>query len=290
MKEASKRFYRICCYASLLGFMGVAAVEVEVVPSESGNVILKKFPVKASQGVAVDGKWFYAISNTKISKCDKKSGKVIAEWEADRKKKAEAHFKHLNSGTVVEEKLYCAHSRFPLAANDCTVEIFGIAGEVLEHMETITMPAGHGSLTWIDQHDDGSWWMGYAVYGKGSNNQTKLVKYRREDGRFIEERSWFFPKDVVAKWGTMSCSGGSWGRDGNLYVTGHDGAEAYVLKIDEAGGLVYVRTEKQLGIFGQAIAWDRSLDKPVLWGIVKNQFVSLTLVSEKEDGNHGIKK
>ena len=163
--------------------------------------------------MAVDKKWFYAISNTKISKCDKLTGKVVTEWVADRKKKTEAHFKHLNSGTVVGKKLYCAHSRFPLARNDCTVEIFDIGGNALNHEKTIRIPGKHGSLTWIDQSSDGSWWMCYAVYGKDSNKKTKLVKYRYEDGTFIEGRSWFFPEAVVPNWGTMSSSGGSWGRE-----------------------------------------------------------------------------
>jgi hypothetical protein len=62
-----------------------------------------------------------------------------------------------------------------------------------------------------------------------------------------------------------------------LYTTGHDLAEAYVLRI--AGKkLEYVRTEGNLGLFGQAIAWDRSTDQPALWGIVKNKAISLTLI------------
>lgn len=241
------------------------------------NTVLKSFPLKASQGVAVDGKYLYAISNAEIHKHDKETGKEIAAWQADTKRPEFRHFLHMNSGTVIAGKLYCAHSRFPLAPNECTVEIWDVEGEKLNHVETISMPATHGSLTWIDQRGDGSWWLCYAVYGEGKNNATKLIKYRCEDGKFIEEVSYIFPKEVVAQWGAMSCSGGSWGSDDLLYTTGHDRAEAYVLRI--AGEKPeYVRTERNLGLFGQAIAWDRSSDQPVLWGIFINKRISLTLI------------
>jgi hypothetical protein len=243
-----------------------------------GNVVLKKFPIKASQGVAVDAKYLYAISNTEIRKHDKETGAEIAAWKADAKQDGFKHFRHMNSGTVIEGKLYCAHSRFPVAPNDCTVEIWDVEGEKIEHVETVAMPATHGSLTWIDRSGGGSWWMCYAVYGAGKNKDTKLIRYQYQGRKFIERASYSFPNEVVAKWGAMSCSGGSWGPDGMLYITGHDLAEAYVLKID-GDKLEYVRTEKNVGFFGQAIAWDRSSEVPALWGIVKNKEVSLTLIT-----------
>lgn len=246
------------------------------------NSLLKTFPVKASQGVAVDGKYFYAISNTMITKHDKETGLQIAVWEANTKDAELTHFQHMNSGTVIDGKLYCAHSRFPIAPNDNSVEVFKVNGKTLKHEATIPMPSEHGSLTWIDKRNDDTWWMCFAVYGKSENRKTKLVKYRHENGKFIEQKSWFFPEEVVAKWGVMSCSGGSWGADGFLYVTGHDNAEVYVLEMDAPAVLRHERTEQVSGIIGQAIAWDRSMDRPILWGIVKNKHVSLTLLPAKE--------
>jgi len=237
---------------------------------------VKFFPHKATQGVAVDANYFYAISNTGIEKCDKESGKVVVTWQANGKIASQKHFKHLNSAVVIEDKLYCAHSRFPIAKNDCSIEIFDVTGDKLKHLETIPMPAGHGSLTWIDKHKDGSWWMCYAVYGKTKNKQTKLIKYRYEDGQFSELKTYSFPNEVVAKWGSMSCSGGSWGADGRLYTTGHDHSEAYVLEPGPNSKLKYVRTEKNMGFYGQGIAWDRFTQIPVLWGIVKNKKVCAT--------------
>lgn len=259
--------------------LGLSALLWQAAKAEE-NALLKTFPVKASQGVAVDSKHFYAISNTKITKHDKETGAQIAVWEVNPKDTSQAHFKHMNSGTVIDGKLYAAHSRFPLAPNDNTVEIFGADQETLKHEITIRMPSEHGSLTWIDKKDD-SWWMCYAVYGKPENKNTKLVKYRFENGKFTEQQTWVFPEETVAKWGTMSCSGGSWGLDGKLYVTGHDNAEVHVLEIDSKQVLRHLRTEPVSGIFGQAIAWDRSVEKPTLWGIVKNKHVSLTLLLPK---------
>lgn len=256
-------------------------VEVEAETTEQTHTYNqpKIFPIKVTQGVAVDGGFFYAISNTSIDKCDKQTGEVVATWAADKRLAAQKHFKHLNSGTVVGAKLYAAHSRFPLAPNDCSVEIWDISGKGLDHVQSIHMPAGHGSLTWIDRHKDGSWWMCYAVYGKTKNKQTKLIKYRYEDGQFSELKTYSFPNEVVARWGSMSCSGGSWGPDGLLYTTGHDHAEAYVLDIDAEGGLKYLRTEKDMGFYGQGIAWDRFAKAAVLWGIVKNKKVCATRVA-----------
>lgn len=255
-------------------FIVIVGMLPTVVSSE--NKVIKKFPVKASQGVAVGQHHFYAISNTKITKHKKQTGKLVTSWQADKKDARQKHFKHLNSGTVIGQKLYCAHSRFPKDPNDNTIEIWNIKGELLQHEQTIRLPRKHGSFTWIDQHPDGSWWMCYAVYGKDKNKETKLVRYARKDNKFIEKHRWNFPDEVIAQWGHYSCSGGSWGSDGLLYTTGHDDSKTFVLQLTQQNQFKHVKTEAGLGFFGQAIAWDRFSDQPVLWGIVRNKNISLT--------------
>ncbi len=259
----------IACFALLVCCQGMAVAGV------------KHFPHKVTQGVAVDGTYFYAISNTRIEKCDKETGKVLVAWQADRELDTQKHFKHLNSGVVIGDKLYCAHSRYPLAPNDCSVEVFDVMGEKLEHLETIRMPSQHGSLTWIDRSGEGAWWMCYAHYGK-NNSKTTLFRYRYQDGKLTEQASYSFPAEVVANWGLMSCSGGSWGPDGKLYTTGHDHSEAYVLEPGPGGKLKHVRTVKNMGFYGQGIAWDRAAQEPVLWGIVKNRHVSSTKIPKPQ--------
>ncbi len=269
---------------------GSAEAQVERA-SESGNRVIKRIPVQATQGVAVDENYFYAISNTRIVKCDKETGKEIAKWQADRNIKTQQHFRHLNSGTVVDGQLFCAHSRYWIDPNDNTVEIWNVVGKALTYEKNITMPREHGSLVWIDRRHDGSWWMCYAVYGLKKNKETKLVKYEclgnGNEKKFVEIETWVFPETVVNNWGVMSCSGGSWGPDGLLYTTGHEHAKTYVLEIDKANRLSYVKTEEDVGFSGQAIAWDRSSAKPILWGIIKNKEVSITEIPKKtdKDGN-----
>ena len=71
--------------------------------SGSDKVVLKTFPVKAKQGVAVDQKHFYAISNASAVKCDIQSGKPAAQWDKTRKQAACQYFTQMNRGTVLAE-------------------------------------------------------------------------------------------------------------------------------------------------------------------------------------------
>ena len=260
----------------LLSLSGQAAGKVGVAEAKKE---VKIFPVRASQGVAVGRDHFYAMSNTSLQKCDKSSGELLQKWQANTSQNEFSHFKHLNSGTVVDDKLYCAHSRFAVDPNDCSVEVWDLSQNQMKYEKSIKMPRDHGSLTWIDKDSNGDWWMCYAVYGKIKNRQTQLVKYKCIDGQFSQVARYYFPERVVAQWGRMSCSGGSWGPDGKLYTTGHDHASVYVLQVVE-GELRFLREEKILAIKGQAIAWDRFSDQPFLWGIVKNKHVSRTLMAQ----------
>ncbi|PQJ29744.1 hypothetical protein [Rubritalea profundi] len=247
-----------------------------------GNREVKIFPIIASQGVAVGKDHFYAISNTSVQMCDKSSGRVLRKWKADTSQEEFSHFKHLNSGTVVGDKLYCAHSRYGVDANNCSVEIWDLAGGEMAHEKSIKMPRDHGSLTWVDKDSNGDWWMCYGVYGKIKNRQTQLLQYQYVDGEFTQKAHYFFPHSVVEHWGRMSCSGGSWEADGKLYITGHDHASVYVLQMVE-GELRFLREEKGLAIKGQAIAWDRFSEHPTLWGIVRNKHVSRTLMAHQKE-------
>ena len=246
--------------------------------------IALRFPISVRQGVAVDQDRFYAISNTEILVCDKKKGEMITKWQPSKSNQLHRHFTHLNSGVVLGEKLYCAHSRYPIDPNDNTIEIWNLANGKFIHEQSLGMPRKHGSLTWIDRRSDGSWWMCYAVYGENKNRQTKLVQYSlNEDSKnleFVEQRALSFPKQVVEQWGTKSCSGGSWGPDDLLYTTGHDDHHTHVLEIDSQHQLRHVRTVDGMGFFGQGIAWDRTETPSLLWGIEKRKSVSATYLKQ----------
>ncbi len=77
----------------------------------------------------MDANFFYAINNTKIVKYKKETGELVASWLANKKEQAYAHFTHLNSATVVDGKLYGAHSRYGSDPGDCSVE-FGMFQQI----------------------------------------------------------------------------------------------------------------------------------------------------------------
>jgi hypothetical protein len=104
----------------------------------------------------------------------------------------------------------------------------------------------------------------YALY-YGGNINTTLVKF---DKNWQVMESWIFPWELLEKFEDMSNSGGSWGPDGNLYVTGHDLAEIYKIRIPEAGSILEVAETIPLNIRGQGIAWDHS-EPGILYGIIR---------------------
>jgi hypothetical protein len=69
----------------------------------------------------------------------------------------------------------------------------------------------------------------------------------------------------------MSNSGGSWGPDGRLWLTGHDLGEAYVMEPPTAGSeLRWIATVRLPGVEGQGIAWDLASNDPTLWAIKRS--------------------
>jgi len=207
---------------------------------------------EANQGVASDSRYVYAIADNEIGKYDKTTGKLIAHWEGDI-----SVFIHMNSCSSVMGELVCAMSNFPGIPMASSVEWFSTAGKIT-HLRSHSFGPGRGSLTWIDWHN-GSWWACFANYdGKGGepsrdHTATVLVQFNKD---FVEQGAWLFPKKVLESFGHMSASGGRWGKDGLLYVTGHDLPEMYLLHLPKSGArLEYVRTIG-LPTNGQAFDWD----------------------------------
>jgi hypothetical protein len=152
-----------------------------------------------------------------------------------------------------------------------SLEIFD--AETMEHIGTHSFGVRWGSLTWVDWHD-GHWWMGFANYDKpfGPNNSkygdkrnTIIVKMTK-DYRPVE--SWTLPKALLEKFEDMSNSGGSWGPDGSLYLTGHDPAELYRMRFPKAGSVLELDGIIPMNIRGQGVAWDRS-DRGAIFGIIR---------------------
>lgn len=219
---------------------------------------LQRFKVtEAHQGVAADASSFYAITNRSIARYDRTSGKLQAKWTAP----ADSPVQHLNSGTVVGGKLYCANSNWPRMPLRNTLEVF--EADTLRHLQRREFPETEGAINWIDRQR-GAWWIVFAFYGEDVR-RTRLVRYS-DDWKPTGE--WSFPETVIERFLPNSNSGGSFGPDGRIYVTGHDHAELYVLELPADGNsLVHVETISA-PIAGQGIAWDRS-DIGTLYGIIR---------------------
>jgi hypothetical protein len=94
---------------------------------------------------------------------------------------------------------------------------------------------------------------------------TQMIKFTA-DFKFVE--GWVMPKVLLDKFEDMSNSGGSWGPDGFLYLTGHDPAEVYKMRLPRAGSVLELVEIIPANIRGQGIAWDRS-ERGVLYGIIR---------------------
>ncbi len=235
---------------------------------------IKRFKVtEAKQAVAVDKDYFYEINNSTIVKHRKDNGAEVARWDGT----AEG-IKHLNSGNIINGKLYCANSNFPEQPMAGAIEIFDAA--TLKHIDTHSFGIGNGSVTWIDEHD-GFWWVGFAYYsGKYASDGkdtrwTSLVKYTRA---WAQVEAWVYPEDIIKAFMPMSNSGGSWGKDGYLYCTGHDAEELYVMKLPKSGYILeHVKTIPTT-IHGQGIAVDRTVkDKLIIYGLSPRKDTSIVV-------------
>jgi hypothetical protein len=222
---------------------------------------------EAAQGVGVDARYFYAVDDTTIAKYDKKTGTLVKTWVQE----ANGPLIHLDGLTVRERRLYAAHSNYPAWPMTSSLEIWDAA--TLEHIGTHSFGINWGSLTWVDFHD-GYWWMAFANYDQpygpnrtpyGYKAATQVIKFS-QDFRMLG--AWVLPKAILDKLGAMSNSGGSWGPDGFLYLTGHDLGELYKVRLPKAGSVLELVATIPMAIRGQGIAWDRS-DPGVIYGIVR---------------------
>ncbi len=236
---------------------------------------------EANQGVGVDSRHFYAVDNYVIGKYDKKTGKLVKKWEGEKK----APILHLDSAVLMGGKLYAAHSNYPQWPMTSSLEIFD--AETMEHIGTHSFGIQWGSLTWADWHD-GHWWMTFANYDRllgpgktpyGHKANTVMVKLTR-DLRPVQ--SWTLPKVILDRFEDMSNSGGSWGPDGYLYLTGHDPAELYRMRLPKAGSVLELVDIIPMNIRGQGIAWDRS-QPGVIYGVIR-----ATAKERAEGGYHKV--
>ena len=137
-----------------------------------------------------------------------------------------------------------------------SVERFDTA--TMTHADNWSLGIRDGSLTWAEWFD-GAWWLTFANYGGGRGHALRDWRWTRLE-RFDEARrvtdGWVFPKHVLARFAPMSSSGGAWGADGLLYVSGHDHRELYVLALPERASVLEHVATIAVPTAGQAFDFD----------------------------------
>jgi len=213
---------------------------------------------EAHQAVAVDADHVYAITNRAIGKYDKATGERVDGWTGAE----DGPIIHLNSGVVIDDTLYAAHSNYPGRPMVSSIEMWDV--RTMTHVGSHSFGIDQGSATWVDRRN-GHWWVAFAHYGrrvdggpsggvagKGSD-WTALVKY---GPNWTRREGFVFPTAVIDRMRPYSTSGGAWGPDDHLYVTGHDKTEVYVLDLPSAGSTLRLLDTAAFPGEGQGIAWD----------------------------------
>ena len=224
---------------------------------------LKRWHIlEANQGVAVDAEHFYGIGNHALVKHRKDTGERVAQWFGPRN----GAIIHMNSGWVDGDKLVLSHSNFSQLPMASSLETYD--KRTLQPLESYSFGIRLGSLTWAVRHA-GYWWACFANYdddGTTPGFDQRWTFLAQFDDNWQQRQSWLFPPQVIGTWGESSCSGGDWGDDGLLYVTGHDAPQLHVLRLPKQGVTLEYVTTIAVPFEGQSWAWDRS-DARVAYGI-----------------------
>ena len=219
---------------------------------------------EANQAVAVDAEHFYGIGNFALTKHRKDTGERVLENIGLKG----GPIIHYNAGWVDGHRLVLTHSNFPQLPMASSLET--VDTRTLQPVATQSFGIRLGSLTWAVRHN-GYWWACFANYNDAGTTpgfDQRWTYFAQFDDDWQMLQSWTFPPQVVATWGRSSSSGGDCGDDGLLYVTGHDAAEVYVLRLPERGVTLNYVTTIDVPFEGQAWAWDRSVaPRRVIYGI-----------------------
>jgi hypothetical protein len=239
---------------------GGPALAADGAPRQSAREIAR-YATEANQGAAGDARHVYAVSNSAVAKYDKRTGAKVAEWRG-----SPAQVPHLNACARVGGRLACANSNYPATPHTSSVEFLDAA--TMTHVGSVALGPGVGSLTWVDRRGD-RWWAGFANYdargGEAGRDHrwTTVVEF---DDQWRRLRAWLLPASVLERLKPYSNSGGGWGVDGLLYLTGHDAPELYVLRLPAAGATLEHVATLDFPVNGQAIAWDRTAPR-TLYGL-----------------------
>lgn len=256
-----------------LFFVSALSAYGQNIPEYQATVLEKFSAFDAKQGVAVDRFHFYAVDSYSITKHLKSTGEPAIQWDGVNWGDV---MLHLDSGMVLNGKLYASHSNYGVRPMTSSIEVWDTA--TMQHTGSFSFGIERGSFTWLDRFSN-YWWGAFANYDRiqngdsepyGETNNTQVVKM---DNNFKVIESWILPQHILARMTPMSNSGGSWGPDGYLYLTGHDHGELYVMQLPESGSILHHAATIVVpdALQGQGIAWDRTANDRILWGISKSK-------------------
>ncbi|QDK32141.1 hypothetical protein [Sphingomonas sp. IC081] len=257
-------------------------------PSALAATELRRLPAEeARQGATASHGRVYAIGNHEIGRYDARSGKRVAAWSGNP-----VRYPHINSCEVDGRELVCAASNYPQVP--MRSEVLWFDAKTLKVLRSQSLGHGHGSLTWLSRHD-GAWYACYANYdakGGEPGRDHRFTTLVRLDDRLAETGAWTFPQSVLERFAPRSSSGGSWGQDGLLYVTGHDRSEAYAMRLPAKGSVLEHVATIALPTGGQAVGWEQGAKGPdrVLWSIERktSQVVASRMPVVMPGGNSGV--
>jgi hypothetical protein len=251
-----------CCPLLVVSLLSVSLLAAEPTGAWKHEE-LRRFPApEANQGVAVDDRFFYAITNAAIGKYRKDTGERVMGWQGEKG----GPITHLNAGLFRDGKLYCAHSNYPHLPATSSVEVFDPA--TMEHVDSHSFGIAPGSLTWIDRRGE-QWFACFAHYAKDrprTGRGPEFTEIVRFDDRWRREAGWVLPQPVLDVFGGSSSSGGAFGPAGRLFITGHDAPTLFVLEFPKMGGVMQLVDTIPISAHGQAFAWD-PMDGEVLYSI-----------------------
>lgn len=220
---------------------------------------VKRFSVESvRQAVAVDTQFFYSIDNSRIARYTP-DGNLQQVWEESEPKR----IKHMNSGIIVGDKLYCAHSNYPEVPMASSIEVFDKYS--LTHIESISLGIGIGSCTWILPKTNG-WYVFFAHYDRNGGEPGRGVEWSQLvefDTEWRRMKAWTLPDSLIAEIKPYSLSGAIM-KDGMFYCTGHDEKKCYLLAIPDRGMQLEWKGSVSIPFAGQGIDMDA---EGHLWGI-----------------------
>lgn len=237
----------------------------------------------AVQGVIIDNNFFYPINKQTISKYNIKTGKN----ELSKSFSNHPRINTLHSGISVSDKLFVCNQKIN---GRNTIEVFN---KNLEQEYFINVSGDTGKLVWIDYYKK-YWWGCFAHSDKNIQNTIVVEFYTsaeaigadslitRETREFDKESKdplnssktreldvekppphwhirnrWYLPYKAKKSLFPYSCSGGSFGRDGLLYLTGQFQNKLYVMGFHETSPMMTLNHIKETSLYGGGIDWNR---------------------------------